>query len=172
MSFGLPYQKRFSSPGAVSSVSGAGNSGVFPCSGAMSVLDCHHLHERFTESAPACSCTTPSAKFPPGHTVPQDIASLCILIHLSLQHRRHCHSSLRGHMDLSLLVTICPEITFHWASPCRDSCHSSWVDSSHQCFGVQGFSLVQGVINTSIGEDWQQKTDMELPNKSIQGCRC
>lgn len=88
MSFGLPYQKRFSSPGAVRSVSGAGNTGVFPCSGAMSVLDCHHLHERFTESAPACSCTTPSAKFPPGHTVPQALLHSASLF--------TCHSSTEG----------------------------------------------------------------------------
>ena len=34
------------------------------------------------------------------------IASHCILIHLSLQHKRQYRSSLRGNMELPLLVTI------------------------------------------------------------------
>lgn len=40
---------------------------------------------------------------------------------------------------------------------------TSWVDSSHQFLAVEGFSLLQGVINRSIGKYWQQKTDVGLP---------
>lgn len=140
VSFGLPYQKRFSSPGAVSSVSGAGNSGAFPCSGAMSVLDCHHLHKGFTESAPARPCTAPSAKFHPGHTVPQGTASLCILTHLPQQKVLPQQSQgTRG--PLSACANV-PWDHFTLSLPLQGQL-SLFLGESHQWFGVQGFCLLQ-----------------------------
>lgn len=127
------------------------------------MLDCHHLHKGFPESAPACPCTAPSAKFHPRHQVLEGTTALCISF--------TCPSTEGA-------ATAVPGDT--WTSLCwcqyalgslPTELHPAGTAATLLgCFGVRGFSLLQGIISTSIGKDWQQKTDMELPNRSIQGC--